>query len=312
MVIINFHELIKKNSVRRRVVKKMFRLMTMFLTLSTLTFIVKAESIYLNNGSAHTISDDIHKHDNIFLDIDVVNNPGTHLDVIDGGNVDGIIANNNSSANIVNSTVGYAIWANDNSTLSITNGTVGYQLIASDDSVVTITNGTIGDQLSVEDNSVVNLIGGVYFEPTAIGESTLNIFDGTMEHIHAFHSSTVTLSGGTVNGILYATQNATFFLDGTGFSVTSGGSTTALEYGDRLSDFGSFFENGDYDFWKGTITGTLSNGSPLNNEFHIYNMGANAGIGDIVVIPEPSTFSLFSLVGLMLRKIYKSKMNTTN
>jgi hypothetical protein len=52
----------------------------------------------------------------------------------------------------------------------------------------------------------------------------------------------------------------------------------------------------------GTITGTLANGSVLNNEFKIYNTGSFEGTGDIIIIPEPATIMLLGVGGLFLRK----------
>ena len=47
------------------------------------------------------------------------------------------------------------------------------------------------------------------------------------------------------------------------------------------------FENDDEDFYAGTITGTLADGTALDNNFSIYNTGIYAGTGDIIIGTPP-------------------------
>ena len=86
-------------------------------------------------------------------------------------------------------------------------------------------------------------------------------------------------------------------LYGNNFSV--GG--VDLSVGDSLRDFGTFELLGFGDpFYTGTITGTLSDGSTLDNYFQILDWGD----GDIVIVPEPATLTLFitGLGALVIRK----------
>ena len=78
--------------------------------------------------------------------------------------------------------------------------------------------------------------------------------------------------------------------------------TASLKYGDKLSHYGSL-DSGSWGInYSGTITGTLADGTALDNPFTVYNIGDFAGTADIIVVPEPATLLLLSLGGLFLRK----------
>ena len=82
---------------------------------------------------------------------------------------------------------------------------------------------------------------------------------------------------------------------------------TPLAYGDKLSNFGTLATNPKgQDYYTGTITGTLADGSALNNNtFVIYNTGDFAGTGDIILTPEPA----FKRKSPKARKLNKSFAN---
>ena len=110
----------------------------------------------------------------------------------------------------------------------------------------------------------------------------------------------ITMSGGTVGDNLGVEVNGTIYLDGTGFEADG----TPLTYGAKLSDFGTLYYNPTYEnfYYAGTITGTLADGSALDNTFEIYNTGLWEGTADIYIIPEPCSLVLFGLGGLVLRR----------
>lgn len=180
--------------------------------------------VFIDDGIPHTFSDNTYELENVWLDYNTANTPGTHVDVVDGGTVDSLYAFNNST--------------------------------------VTMTGGTI-----------TNVLG-------------------------TYGDGTVTLLGGILNGPLDARENGAIYLNGTGFTVNG----TALVNGDKLSDFVSLIENGDYDHYTGIIAGTLANGTVLNNAFFIFNTGAHAGTANIYVVPEPATMCLLALGGLISRR----------
>ena len=93
-------------------------------------------------------------------------------------------------------------------------------------------------------------------------------------------------------------QNGTIYLQGSDFEISG----QSLSYGDKLSNFGTLVYNSNSDYYTGTITGTLSDGSDLNSTFYIHNLENLAGTGDIIIIPEPITLTLLGLGGLLIRK----------
>ena len=142
--------------------------------------------------------------------------------------------------------------------------------------------------------------GGVVSSLHAGHFATITMTGGVVAgSLEAWNLSTITLAGGTVGGELYVDFKGIIYLDGTGFEVDG----TPLEYGDRLSDFGTFVEIDGYHIYTGSITGTLSDGlSQLNNNFEIRQSGIGIGVGDIIVVPEPGTILLLVFGGFMLRR----------
>jgi len=161
-----------------------------------------------------------------------------------------------------------------------------------------IVNGA--DILYVEawNNSTIDMTGGfIYYGISALGNSKVSISGGDVWDIQAVQDSEITISGGIFNSFS-AYINGTIKLVGTDFAVDG----TPVSAGDKLSDFGTFVENGTQDYYTGTITGTLEDGSSLDNTFFIYNTGDYAGTGDIFIVPEPATLTLLGLGGLLFRK----------
>jgi len=147
-------------------------------------------------------------------------------------------------------------------------------------------------------NSTMNMTGGfINYGITAIGNSKISISGGDPWDIQAAQDSEITISGGVFNSFI-ASINGIINLVGTGFAVDG----TPVSAGDKLSDFGTLASDQYGDYYTGTVTGTLDNGSSLNNIFYIYNTGDNAGTGDIVIVPEPATLALLGVGGLLLRK----------
>lgn len=242
-----------------------------------------SEILHWNDGLPHNIIDDTYLNDHIRLDYGVTNNPGTHLDLISGivGQLD----------------------LHRNATITMTGGTVMGELEAVGQSTITMINGSVGGTLTAHGGSTVYMSGGMvgnYFQGRMNG--TIIMTGGSVERgLEAINDSVITLSGGTV-GTLGAAINGTIYLKGSGFAVNG----YNLSYGDKLSNYVPLQEqiiNGDiYEYYTGTITGTLNDGSSLNNIFAIYNKGLLVGTGDIIIIPEPTTLFFFAIGAVLVRK----------
>lgn len=241
-----------------------------------------SETLYWDDGLFHTINDNAYENDHIRLDYQTTNNPGTHLELVDG-------------------TIGQ-LDSHRNATITMTGGSVGGKLEASGSSTITMISGSVGGNLTAHGGSTVTMSGGSvgnYFQARMNG--IIIMAGGSVERgLEAINNGTITMSGGSV-GTLGAGINGTIYLNGTGFKVDG----QTLTYGDKLSDFVPLVvyrpDGNIYDCYTGTVTGTLADGSALNTLFAIYNTGDLAGTADIYIIPEPATVILLGFGGLILR-----------
>lgn len=289
--------------------------------------------VYLNNDTRHYYGnytfDDLTYHDDrvkVDYDMEFPPDPGTHINITDGGQIGEFGAFNNSSVNMSGGSIrGFSrvqdnanftmsggglfnLGASGNSTVTMTGGRVDYMFTANGNSTVTMSNVTVGFVLSVGGDATLTMEGGeVKFDFEAGGNANVTISGGAIGtapdggHLMASDNAVITISGGSPSGF-GARDNATIFLDGSGFEVTAGGITTSLSYGDKLSDFVQFPNNGNSDYYRGIITGTLADGSALNESFAIANTGEYAGTADIIIIPEPCSLVLLTLGGLVIRR----------
>jgi len=278
----------------------------------------------------------------VHLDSMVDNNPGTHLNVTDGGRVSGQLSTYNNAGITVNG--GYVnslrlednssvtmtdgeifdVTMNNNSTVSMTGGTIRFALWASDNSAVTINAGwVVQEGLRVMEDATLTMNGGYSRHIEAYGNSAVAITGGEVSndggYVGAYDNATVTMRGGSTpylqaagNSIitlsggdapnLWVYSNGMLYLDGSNFSVTASGVTTPLSNGAHLSNYGTLVENPQGVFYNGELTGTLADGAFIDSSFAIWNTGDYAGTGDIVIIPEPATLLLLGLGAVMLRR----------
>ncbi|GAG28818.1 unnamed protein product, partial [marine sediment metagenome] len=145
---------------------------------------------------------------------------------------------------------------------------------------------TINDYLTLDDYLVntfgthlnLNAGGSIQYSLVLHNQATVTMTGGSVGYnIHAEEDTTVTMSGGLVGLSFVAQHNAVIYLEGSNFSVTASGVTTALGNVDNVSSYATLIEDGNSDYYFGTITGTLADGTTLDNTFYIYNTGPYYG-----------------------------------
>jgi len=249
------------------------------LVILAVTSVAMADVIHLKDGKSYVFDDNTYQNDHVRLDYHTTRNPGTHVELVDGGYVGQLDSHHNA-------------------TITMTGGSVGNKFYASGHSSITITDGWVGGVLAAEGASTVTMTGGVaanYFQ--ARNHGTIIMTGGMVKRgLEALYDSTITISGGTIEGGfgsgIGAGINGTIYLEGVDFEVDG----TALSDGDKLSDFVPLVEYRPdgiiLDHYTGTITGILADGSVLNNLFAIYNTGALEGIGNIIIVHKPVTIKV--------------------
>ncbi len=166
-------------------------------------------------------------------------------------------------------------------------GDVG-EILSYNNSSASIKNGSVWEVWAY-DSSTIAISGGTTWQVYASNDSKVNMSSGKITgYLFARDNSTIIMSGGSVDIFIRVEDNGMLYLGGSNFKVNG----FALENGDRLSNFAK----------SGTITGILADGSIFNTDFNIYNTGSNAGIADIVIVPEPTSLVLVGLGSLMLRR----------
>ncbi len=243
--------------------KKEILAVAMVVTLAIVVLNTSSKAaITIDDGLSHPINDATYQNDFVRLDYYTANSPGTHVELSGDGSVDQLYLHNTSTLNMTGGTVGNLLRGWDNSTLNISGGVID-KFHALDSSTVTISGGTIQNEFLVGFDSTVTMTGGSF------------------ESIRAYH-----------DGIVY--------LVGSDFKVDG----QALSEGDKLSEFGTFYHSipigsgSVLNYYSGTITGTLLDGSYLNDTFYV----ASAGASDIIIVPEPCSLVFLGLGGLVLRR----------
>ena len=239
-----------------------------------------AMALILDDGLSHTIS----RYYSGNLDIDPDNDiiPGTQVNLINGGQFQG------------------SIDVYHHATLNVNGGTVnsgGFH--AYGDSIVTVTNGLVKGYSSAVSNSTVNVQGGDINNLQINGNATLSMSGGSLGAFSNYGNSIVSIFGGSIEDYLRVGDNGIIYLYGTDFEVNG----QTLFYGDHLSDFVPLTYLGETHYQKtGIITGTLADGTALNNTFQIMYWDGIIVPADIMIVPEPTMLLLIGLGGIIIRK----------
>jgi hypothetical protein len=223
---------------------------------------VAAVTVYIDDGENHLIEDAMYQNSRVFLDSQIANNPGTHFQIVNGGNIWYLGAYNNSTIQVNGGLVSYGISANDNSEIEVNGGTIR-TIWSSEHSLVAVNSGAIHGWISASGNSIVEIRGGAFAD---------------LADLIAYSSGTI-------------------YLYGSSFSV--GG--VELDYGDSLQDYG-VVGGPNFNDLTGVITGTLLDGSLLNCEFFVpLNNPGGANI-IVVPEPATTTLLLTACALLLRRR----------
>lgn len=220
--------------------------------------------IDIQDGGVHVIDHNQYSSRSIYVYVDrtINNNPGTHLDLVNGGNIGKLYMFQKSSLNMTGGTINSLLRGWGNSTITISGGSI-YDFYTLDNSTATMTGGMVQGTLAAGFNSIITMSGGS--------------FGKTM----AYYNGIINLVG------------TDFKVDGTPLSYGDKLSNFATFY-PIIPDGQGYYTN----CYSGTITGRLADGSYLNNTFII----DATGTANIYVVPEPATLLLLGLGGLVLRK----------
>lgn len=185
--------------------------------------------------------------------------------------VDLIASNSPTTVNIVDGgLIKVHAYTYNNSRLNLIGGTIENHLFAKGSSYIDVKSGIIGDCLYCEDNSNVRVMGG-----TLRGG------------IYLEEAGRLYWAGGTIVGRpIMVTNQSELTISGFNFAING----IPVNYGQIISLSGAI---ADEPFR--TLTGTLTNGELINNEFKI---GDNA---KIVLIPEPCTLLMLGVGGMLIR-----------
>ena len=197
--------------------RKVITLLTVVLCVLILKSEVIATVYFYDTGLSYTIGavpgNDTYLgsivNDDLWLDYNTANTPGTHLNLADGGSVGGDLeAFGNSSVNISGGSVGNHTHSHDNSSVTISGGSAGINIYASDNSTITMNGGSVGYGLRAYGNGMIYLDGS-NFAVTAGGVTTaltigqsLSIYGTLIEGDTVYYTGTITgtlVKGGTLD-----------------------------------------------------------------------------------------------------------------
>lgn len=146
-----------------------------------------------------------------------------------------------------------------------------YELQGYNDSRINISGGTIAYFLRAFDNSHVYISSGSIYYLYARDNSEVDFSGGSINGLYVWDNSHVDFSGGTVVWGLYVPHSGVLSIEGSDFAVDG----EDVGYGELTSIRGDNYLNEPIRH----LTGTLTNGDPLDNDFYIGHDGK------IVLVP---------------------------
>mgnify|MGYP000114969335 CR=1 FL=1 len=267
----------------KKVFLNTYILVTLFLLNSS------AFSILYEDGGTHTIDYRIKYFETVYIDQNV-RDAQTHVILASGGIADNDVwcfgkSKFTSEGGYLRNTLRLL----DNSTGILQEGIIGDSYLTQN-STLEINGGEIQDDIILFDNAQVVVNGGeIGFEPST----------GYKRGIQATENSLVTVNGGSIKGLLAGHRDngpydtSTIQVVGNGFKL-NGSNINAGQY--YASDF-----TPDSLGYIGTLSGTLASGETINSEIYIYDGSC------LHLVPEPATFSLFTLGAMLAVRKGKSR-----
>lgn len=194
--------------------------------------------------------------------------------------------------------------AHNDARVTLNGGSLGGSLNAHDRSEITVYQGAIGNGgTTAYGTSRVDFFGGTVDGVVSRENSTVNIYDGNIgSWLWASEESNLRFHGGTLNGDLHTQSSARMEIFGSDFRVNG----QPVAYGPLISILGMSPEAEP----PRRLTGLLSNGDVLDNDFFIGNESSIV----LVPVPEPGAALLLQLGwlgGMLLRRNRFSKSSAT-
>lgn len=257
-------------------------------------------TIDFNDGLPLTISRTI--ADFVRLDYMTPNNPGTELTLTNRGSISGIFElYNNSRAIISGGNTYHYTKLYDNSQITVNDGSLKWSITTFDESVAIFNDGTIGGGpgggVWSYGNSKFIISGGrILAGGYATGSSQMVFSGGQIGLLKAWNNAQLTITGGVIDYGLTTSHHGQIIIEGSDFKING----FSVAYGDTAKDYGEilteYINDGDVQSWSGVITGRLSDGTYMENEFYLNDVYGSTG--NISFIPEPATILIFGLGGL--------------
>jgi len=252
------------------ILKRMVSVVVLILAVPIST--TKAGDVYWDDGGSYLINDETYKPDYVHLDYNIANDPGTHLDLVEGGVVGMLGAYHNATIDMTGGRSDF-ISCHDLSIINVSGGTA--PLRAYDTCIINISGGYVGAE--AWDYSVINIYDGANVGSAgAINNGHINIYGGNINRVSAsYYDATIDIYGGNIHDSINASDNSEVNVYGYDLVLSPTGGTAGY----------------------GTIVGYLQDGTPIN----VY-LGNPETYLHINLVPEPSILSLFAIGFLSLSR----------
>lgn len=212
-----------------------------------------------------------------------------------------------SSANILlGGNVSY-IYANNSSSVGIAGGEVG-RITAYTNSIVNISEGSIigiNDLFAVSayDTSRIIISGGSImgsaYALNAYGNSSVEMSDGSVTGVHGFfirENSNATISGGEIMELTAHDTSRVFISGGEVGLLRASGKSHITLWGENFKLGDGLWMEGNNLIGTGILSGTWLDGASWTTEIY-----ENTDTSTILLVPEPASLLILALGGMTLR-----------